>query len=367
MYRRLGTDFVFVSTSVMREERKKLGYAQDEVPEYVLLSYAGDEQKKKAISLINEADVVISGSAPNELLLGRLRSGKLILRYSERPFKKTPSLLRKIYHTLSFRRNDLWKKKNIYMLCAGAYSAGDYKSIGMYKGRAFKWGYFPDVKEYDIASLLSEKSPGTIMWCGRFIDWKHPEAAVAVARRLKEKGYDFCLNMVGTGAMEDELKGLVADYGLEDVVHFLGAMSPEQVRAHMETAEIYLFTSDRREGWGAVLNESMNSGCAVVASHAIGAVPYLLKNGENGIIYEAGNTDMLCEKVEYLLENPEMRENFGRMAYYTVLDIWNAEVAAERLLALTEKLLSGERDPRLFDEGPCSRAEAVSDGYRRII
>lgn len=51
-------------------------------------------------------------------------------------------------------------------------------------------------------------------------------------------------------------------------------MKASEVRSYMEKADIYLFTSDFNEGWGAVLNESMNSGCAVVASHAIGSVPF---------------------------------------------------------------------------------------------
>ena len=82
----------------------------------------------------------------------------------------------------------------------------------------------------------------------------------------------------------------------------LGAMPPEEVRRHMEKADIYLFTSDFNEGWGAVLNESMNSGCAVVASHAIGSVPFLIKNGENGLIYENGNQLDLEKQVLRLLE-----------------------------------------------------------------
>ena len=79
---------------------------------------------------------------------------------------------------------------------------------------------------------------------------------------------------------------MIREKKLEDCVHMLGAMSPDEVRKHMEQANIFLFTSDRNEGWGAVLNEAMNSGCAVVASHAIGSVPYLIKNGNNGYIYE---------------------------------------------------------------------------------
>ena len=45
----------------------------------------------------------------------------------------------------------------------------------------------------------------------------------------------------------------------------------------MEESEIYLVTSDRKEGWGAVVNEAMNSGCAVVADHMIGAAPWMIR------------------------------------------------------------------------------------------
>lgn len=61
---------------------------------------------------------------------------------------------------------------------------------------------------------------------------------------------------------------------LNDYVTFTGPVQSDKVRGFMERAGIFLFTSDRQEGWGAVLNESMNSGCAVVASHAIGSVPF---------------------------------------------------------------------------------------------
>lgn len=353
MYKRLGEEFAFIATTMMREERKQLGYVQNDQPKYVLLAYEGDEQRNKAHSLINDADVVIAGSAPNEMLLQRIRQNKLLFRYSERPFKKKASFLKKIYFAIKFRKNDLGKK-NIYMLCASAYAASDYASVGMYKGRTFKWGYFPEVKKYNIDHLLSQKQKNTLMWCGRFIDWKHPDDAIQVARKLKESGYDFCLNMIGAGVMEEQLKQLVKDYELEDRVHFLGPMPPERVRSYMEEAGIYLFTSDRQEGWGAVLNESMNSGCAVVANHAIGSVSYLMKNGENGMIYESSNVDMLYEKVKYLLEHPETQKILGKAAYQTMVSEWNAKVAAERLLHLSEVILSGEKNPHLYENGSCS-------------
>ena len=358
LYRKIGDDFAFVSTSVMREERRKLGYADGDVPDYVLLAYANDEQRSQAMELINEADVVIAGSAPNDMLLPRIREGKLLLRYSERPYKVKPSFLKKIYHFFRLHQNDLWRK-NVYMLCSGAYTARDYASIGLYRSRAFRWGYFPELKRYEIDKLLAEKQRKTILWCGRFLPLKHPDDVIIIAKRLKEEGYRFSLQMIGLGEMEEELKRLVLEYDLADSVSFLGSMPPEQVRRHMEQAGIYLFTSDSREGWGAVLNESMNSGCAVVASHAIGAVPCLIKGNENGLIYESGNVDMLCDKVRMLLDRPDEQARIGKAAYETICDEWNAETAAERFVCLSERLLSEEKAPELYESGPCSRAEVV--------
>ena len=43
--------------------------------------------------------------------------------------------------------------------------------------------------------------------------------------------------------------------------------------------------SGRKEGWGAVVNEAMSSGCAVVADAEAGSVPYLIENSKDGFIY----------------------------------------------------------------------------------
>lgn len=362
MYQKLGSDFVFVSTAPMREERKALGYVQNEAPEYVLLSYEGERKYKEAMALINGADIVIAGSAPNDMVIDRIRQDKLLVRYSERPFKKKKSYVKRIYHSIRFRKRDLWRK-NIYMLCASAYACGDYASVGMYKNRMYKWGYFPDLKEYDIKKLLFYKKRNNILWCGRFIDWKHPDDAIRLAEKLKNAGYDFQVNLVGTGVMESELRQLVEKLDLKDYVHFLGSMPPDQVRGYMENAGIYLFTSDRQEGWGAVLNESMNSCCAVVASNEIGSVPFLINNGVNGLVYQSGDLDMLFEKVKYLLDHPEEQLLLGQAAYQTIRMVWNANIAVDRLLQFAEKLLECGEHPRLFEKGPCSIASELKDDW----
>ena len=233
----------------------------------------------------------------------------------------------------------------------------------MFKNRMYKWGYFPETRHYDLNSLFERKNRAEILWCGRFLEWKHPEIAINVALRLKADGYDFVLKFIGTGVMEDKLRQMIVENHLEENIRLLGPMPPEKVRDNMERAGIYLFTSDRQEGWGAVLNESMNSGCAVIASHTIGAVPYLLKNNKNGLIYDFDNSEALYSNVRLLLDNPGEQRRLGEAAYKTITEEWNAEVAAERLVNLSKHILDGDKYPDLYKSGPCSRAEIIKDNW----
>lgn len=222
-----------------------------------------------------------------------MKEGKLTFKYSERiykeGFKRWQQPLRVIKN---YARG--WSKKNHYLLCASAYTYADFSKTFNFHNRAYKWGYFPAVKKYEnFESIMANKQPASILWVARLIEWKHPDASIRVAERLRNDGYRFKLNLIGSGVMAQEIGQSIRDKGLTDCVEMLGAMKPEQVREHMEKAEIFLFTSDFNEGWGAVLNESMNSGCAVVASHAIGSVPFLIRDGVNGLIYKTG-ISMIC-------------------------------------------------------------------------
>ena len=355
-------NYFFLAHREMDTERKTLGWGQDLARPYVGMPTDGDIQKK-----LEDLDVLITGSFPEKLTTDYAKYAKLFFRYSERPLKTGNPALKYIPRFLRWhRRNPPWRKT--YMLCASAYTAGDYAKFGLFHDRCYKWGYFPETIRYpSIDDLIDRKAKATILWCGRFLDWKHPDDAIEVAKMLRDAGCCFKIEMIGTGEMERQLKRQASEAGLLDEnVRFLGAMSPEAVRRHMESAGICLFTSDRQEGWGAVLNEAMNSGCAVVASDAAGATPYLVNDGVNGSVYHSGNIQELYEKVRRLLENTTMQYSFGKAAYQTITELWNAEVAAKRFLQLSQALLNGTDASGLFANGPCSPARPLrKDWYQR--
>lgn len=356
----------FIETKPIIEERKKMGWKSEEMP-YLKKCYnyhdSTSQDTRECVDLVSSADVVITGSAPEFLLKERIKEGKLILRWSERPFKKEASFLKRIYFAL---RGRIYNPKNkpIYLLCASAYTANDYVKAGVLKNKMYKWGYFPETKYYEkVGEIIKNKNKKRIVWCGRFIDWKHPDDLITIAERLKKDSVEFEICFVGCGEMENHLRKMTKEKELMKEIIFLGVKSPEEVREYMETSGIYVFTSDRQEGWGAVLNEAMNSACAVVASHAIGATQYLIEKGENGLIYESQNIDMLYKNVKWLLENPEEQERLALSAYKTITEEWNAEEAARRLVILCEKILGGDKSPDLFASGPCSRAVVMNENY----
>ena len=166
--------------------------------------------------------------------------------------------------------------------------------------------------------------------------------------------------MVGSGEMEEELKQLAAEQKVMDGITFYGFQTPEKVRSIMEKCHIHIFTSNYLEGWGAVVNEAMNSGCAEVANVQAGAVPYLIQHKKNGMVYPDGSYEKMEQAVRYLLENPAKREEMGRQAYRTITELWNAKHAARELARMIEGLEAGEAEPAL--EGPLSPAPVITPG-----
>lgn len=369
MCQQTDNNFTFIATERIPQERLNMGYADmNEDYPFVLRAYESSEAEHKAEKIAVSSDVVITGSAPEKYTKIRIEQNKFTFRYSERIYKD--GLWRALSpkgHRVMYENHTKYKEEPLYMLCASAYTAMDFAIQGAYIDKTYKWGYFPEVKQYDIAELMGKKLSVTsaglkhpqisILWAGRFIGWKHPDASIQLAAFLKEKGYSFRMSIIGNGEMKAQLENMIADKNLSDCVELLGAMPPEKVREHMERADIFLFTSDFHEGWGAVMNESMNSGCAVVASHAVGSVPFLIQDGVNGAVYKNGSPKDLNRVVMELFDNPEKRRKMGCAAYQTMTEQWNGEIAAKRFIALCEALKDGKDTP--YKDGPCSRAERL--------
>ena len=355
--RELGDDFTFIQTMPMEEERVAMGWGVDvrQLP-YVQCLYQDEYACRRTIA---ESDVVLFGwSQREDIAAERLASGRVTMRVSERLYREgqwkavSPRGL-----AAKYQEHIRYRKKNVCMLCAGAYTASDFHLIGAYPGKLFRWGYFTRLRTYSEEQFNTMKVQDGrlhIVWAGRFIPLKHPEYVVRLAGTLRDKGCPFFVHMLGDGELEPQIRQDVDQAGLAESFRFYGYTEPEQVRDVMEQCHIHLFTSNHLEGWGAVVNEGMNSGCVEVVNEQVGAAPYLIRHGVNGLVYPKDRYGKMEALVLDLFENWETRRRMGRAAYETIRDVWNAEYAAKELLRFAEGLLRGEIVPG--KEGPLTAA-----------
>lgn len=354
LYELSGHNYTFVQTEVMEEERAKMGWDPKSVNKpYVKLYY---EEKDVCDKLIMDSDCVIFGGCEDEsIIMPRLEKGLFTVRYSESIYKEgrwkfvSPRGLKKKYHDhIRFRKNP------VFLLCSGAHVKGDFKLIGAYPGKKLKYGYFPKTVTYeDVHSLRKNNCKTEILWASRFIGWKHPEIMVGLADNLKARGLDFHITMIGSGELLEKTREDIRRLQLDDYISIKGNMSPDEVRTYMLGADIFVQTSDRREGWGAVINEAMNSGCVTIAARQIGAAPYLIKNGENGFLYNACDLKTLSDIVLRVSQDRNKAKSIGNKAYETILTTWNADVAATRLY----KFICDEQHKIPdYENGPLSEA-----------
>lgn len=364
----LGDDYHFVAT-LKRNKTALKGGADYSARKYCILAGESIEAQMEALRLAQESDVCIFGADSQKYAVHRakMKPKGLSFELGERWFKHglftiaSPVFRQWYTNYLKYYRN-----ANFHKLCCSSFTAGDDNKLLAYRGRHYKWAYFTQVdNNWDVEASIDNSTSEitTLMWCGRFLVLKHPELPVKMAARLKNKGYKFQLVMYGDEANASKrdkvyprtkLEALIKDLGVDDSISLKGNRPNADVLQGMRKSDIFLFTSDRLEGWGAVANESLANACVLIASDAIGSTSYLINEGENGFSFHSQDIESLTEKVEWLLSHPEELKHMQKNAYLRMKRLWSPQHAADSLLSLISDLQNGREIS--ISEGPCSIA-----------
>ena len=362
-------EVIFIETYNVDKNSLPIGWRYLDKPSYLVDygEYISDLLRYQRE--INEADAVIFGAIPYCFIKERIKNNKPTFFYTERMYKSWRNIVKLPYHLIKY--NYLYHHNCVKLLCASAFAYSDFLMIRCFKDRAFKWGYFPEYRGYSEleASLQNASSSEgtTLMWCGRFLRWKHPELPIKLAALLKKNGYVFYVDMYGAGIELEKTKELAEELQVSDVVNFKGNLPNEDIQKAMKEHDIFLFTSDKNEGWGAVSNEAMSNGCVLVGSHLIGSIPYLIKDGINGLVFESGNIESLFKKVIYLIDNPDKRKSMAKEGIMTIKSIWSPIGAATSFVNLVNNLQSTENPFKMEIDGPCSKAEFYKNNWYKTI
>lgn len=346
LYAHYGNDFQYIQTCALTEERQRLGYSYEPCEVPYLTDLTGNTGQQMRIADEAAAVIINTGVTNPMIVKNRIFENKLTFFLNERLFKRGVLKLadRRLWQQALI--NLASRNKRTYILCLGSYVAKDFELIGFERGKSFKFGYFPA----QTLSKPKERSDNfCVVWAGRMIDWKRPIFAMKIAKRLKQKDADIRFIMVGDGKYFEKAKHYATKYRIE--VEFTGIQPNEVVRKYMRDADVFLITSNRREGWGAVINEALSEGTPVVSSTAIGGAGFLIEDGKNGFLFKTHSARDAAERISQIYDGSQ--KEYSEEAIKT-LDLWNYQIAAQRLCTVIDELLNN-RNPTEYTYGPMSR------------
>lgn len=181
----------------------------------------------------------------------------------------------------------------------------------------------------------SQQAPEpTVLFVGRFARIKDPFTLLKAFLLTRERVPDARLILLGSGRLKAKIHDFVHRHSLEGCVDVAnGSRDP---RPYLRKAWVFALSSRREASPNAIL-EAMACELPVVAPR-VGGIPELVRDGENGILFETRNAEELSEALVATLSNESRRLGMGRKGRELVLQ----RHSLERMVAETQQVIVDE-------------------------
>lgn len=249
------------------------------------------------------------------------------------------------------RRRD-WKenfKRWIFGRCDGFFCFGnqsaDYliglgvspKKILLRKNavdnKAIRMAYEQALPTRDEQQRVLGLRPDNFVFVGRLMAVKNLPAllsAFAEARTQSPNAADWGLILLGDGTERDALTAQINALGLGDVIRMLPGRPWFRVPGVLALSNVLVLPS-RSEPWGLVVNEAMACGLPVIVSNRCGCVPDLVRDGQNGFVFDPDRPDQLTNQFVKFMNGLVNTEQMGQSANESIAHYAPETVAGEML------------------------------------
>ena len=173
-------------------------------------------------------------------------------------------------------------------------------------------------------------------WIGRMTGVKRTDDVLRAFRRLRDRGVDACLCMIGDGPDRPAVERRAHELGLMRDTLFLGYQ--EEVAPFYAAFDAMILPSIN-EGTPVSAIEALAAGRPVVATR-VGGVPDVVREGEDGFLVEPGDVDALADRLARLAADPELRERLGAAGRARVIPRYSVERLVDDIDLLYRSLLA---------------------------
>ncbi|MGQ9514818.1 MAG: glycosyltransferase family 4 protein [Thermoproteota archaeon] len=180
-------------------------------------------------------------------------------------------------------------------------------------------------------NLLGIGNRKMMLYVGRFAPEKEVELAIH-ALALVRKNIEACLVLVGSGPLRSYYLELARKLGVLSNLIVVDSIPHNQLPSYYNAADLFILPSSR-EPFGIALVEAQACGLPVVAANS-GGIPEVVKDGETGILFEAGLHEALASNLLTLLQSKTRMEDMGFKSRKNVLRAFTWEHTTRRILEI---------------------------------
>lgn len=183
------------------------------------------------------------------------------------------------------------------------------------------------------------RSDNELLFVGRLVEQKGGQYLIQAMPEILKKHPQAMLTIVGDGPARENLRRLAAISGVNEHVHFKGAVANTALNELYGRAAVFVSPS-LTEGFGLTLVEALGCGCPVVATD-LHAIRDIVIDGSTGLMCRGGDSADIAAKVCKLLDQPGLRDKLGNAGRQHVQQHFDWATVSERYAALIDELAQG--------------------------
>jgi glycosyltransferase involved in cell wall biosynthesis len=165
---------------------------------------------------------------------------------------------------------------------------------------------------------------------GRLSPEKGQRGLLEAFAALVGRGISGELRIVGDGPLRESLANAIVELGLQDRCVLVGQKAENEVLEELADADLFV-QSSLMEGLPVVLIESLAMRVPVIAP-CVAGIPELVRHGETGLLFSAGNWDELATQMERAARDPELRRQMAENGRFQVEQQFEINRAVEPLV-----------------------------------
>jgi len=177
----------------------------------------------------------------------------------------------------------------------------------------------------------------------RLVEKKGIEYGIRSIARLLKKFPNIQYDIVGDGPLRATLDNLIRTLKAEENIRVLGWMQQEEIIEWLYKADILLVPSitssmGDQEGTPMVIIEGLARGLPIVSTYHAG-IPELIQDGKSGMLIPERDVTAMVEKLEYLINHPEVWPCLGGQGRCHIERYHNIDKLNDQLVGIYRGLI----------------------------